>query len=60
MGALTQGDRRAGAGAADLRDFNLDNKWGQMALERMMSTLNAHINIGARGAALLSTSCARP
>jgi hypothetical protein len=49
MGALTQGDRRAGAGATDLKDFNLDTKWGQQALERMMLALNSNVAVGARG-----------
>jgi hypothetical protein len=46
MGALTQGDRRAGAGAADMRDFNLDTKWGQSALERMLSTIQVQSSAG--------------
>ena len=55
MGALTQGDRRAAAGASDMKDFNLDTKWGHQALEIMMSSLSQH---ASRGAAALSVQFA--
>jgi pSer/pThr/pTyr-binding forkhead associated (FHA) protein len=40
LGALTQGDRRAG-GAQDMSDFVLDTKWGHDALNHMLANLNA-------------------
>ena len=42
MGALTQGDRRAATGAANMKDFNLDTKWGQQALEQVLQVLSRH------------------
>lgn len=44
LGALTQGDRRAAAGASDLGDFNVDTKWGtqvRILLARINSKLKS-------------------
>lgn len=40
LGALTQGDRRAG-GAQDMSDFVLDTKWGHDALNHMLANIQA-------------------
>jgi hypothetical protein len=41
LGALTQGDRRASSGAADMSDFAVDTKWGQKALGNMLMNVQA-------------------
>ncbi|ESN99118.1 hypothetical protein HELRODRAFT_107165 [Helobdella robusta] len=43
LGALTQGDRRA-AETRDLSQFNIDNKYGQTALEAVMKSVISHDN----------------
>jgi hypothetical protein len=48
MGALTQGDRRAATGASNMKDFNLDTKWGQQALEQMLAVLSRHTVIDTK------------
>ena len=39
LGALTQGDRHAATGAADMRDFDLDSAFGITALMRFYSMI---------------------
>ena len=41
LGALTQGDRRAG-GAQDMSDFAIDTKWGNDALNHLIANIQAY------------------
>ena len=39
MGAITQGDRRAAAGAADMKEFNLETRYASDAMRDMFTNL---------------------
>lgn len=39
LGALTQGDRRAGTAGPSLNEFNFESQWGQKALKHMYKAI---------------------
>ena len=49
LGALTQGDRNASTGAADMKDFAVDTKWGADALNKMLDNLKAAVQGHGQG-----------